>query len=134
MTRAVRKATLTKGAVLAASAFLLLCGQVWDAPRASGRAVQARGSGSQAAQAKALFEERCARCHGRDGRGQTKLGEMLGPPDFTDAGWQKRATDERMRDSIRDGVGEMPAFARKLSRREVAALVAYVRGFARPAP
>ena len=125
------KVTTTKGALLAAS-LILFCGHAWDAPR--GQAGGAAGpKTSQAARTRALFDERCARCHGRDGRGQTRLGEMLGPPDFTDAGWQKNASDERMRNSIRDGAGQMPAFGRKLSRREVAALVAYVRDFAKPA-
>lgn len=125
-----------KGAVVAAS-LLLFCGYVWDPSRAAARGTQAReraggGSGPKTSQIKALFDERCARCHGRDGRGQTRLGEMLELPDFADAEWQKSASDERMRNSIRDGVGQMPAFARKLSRSEIAALVAYVRGFAKP--
>ncbi|HEV3471436.1 MAG TPA: c-type cytochrome [Pyrinomonadaceae bacterium] len=121
------KAAIIKGALLAAS-LILFCGYAWDAPRGQAGA----GPGPKAAQARALFEERCAKCHGRDGRGQTKLGEMLEPPDFTNPGWQEATSDERMRQSIRDGVGQMPAFARKLSRREVTALVAYVRGFAKP--
>ena len=130
------KVTNLKGAVVAAS-LLLFYGHVWHSPRAAaqearGRAKAGGGPGPAASRAKAIFDERCAKCHGRDGRGQTKLGEMLEPPDFADAGWQRGASDERMRDSIRDGVGQMPAFARKLSRREIAELVAYVRGFAKP--
>jgi len=117
------KVAITKGAVVAAS-LLLFGAHVWR-----GRAAAA----AQDSQAKATFEERCARCHGADGRGRTELGEMLGAPDFTDAGWQKGATDGRMRASVSDGRGEMPAFSRKLSRREINALVAYVRTFARPA-
>lgn len=60
------------------------------------------------------------------------MGAMLEAPDFTDARWQKDVGDERMRNSIRNGRGEMPAFDGKLSRRDIAALLAYVRGFTGP--
>lgn len=38
--------------------------------------------------AKKLFGERCARCHGADGRGQTVIGETLETPDLTDDKWR----------------------------------------------
>lgn len=82
------------------------------------------------ARAKTLFAEKCARCHGADGRGRTVTGEMLGVPDFTDENWWKGGrTDARLAASVADGRGEMPPFGRKLTRREIAALVAYVRRF-----
>lgn len=82
------------------------------------------------AQAKTLFGERCARCHGADGRGQTITGSMLGIPDFTDEKWWKEdKSDARLLTSVTEGRDEMPAFGKKLSRREIAALVAYVRRF-----
>lgn len=82
-------------------------------------------------QVKELFVDRCARCHGRDGRGATKLGEIVKPPDFTDADWwEGGVTDARLKASIAGGKGEMPAFGRKLSRSEISALAAYVRAFA----
>jgi mono/diheme cytochrome c family protein len=129
------KVAIVKGTVLTI-ALILLCGLTWSAPRASAyaphRVAEAgEATNSKPSQTKALFDERCARCHGRDGRGRTTLGEMLEPPDFTKVEWQKGASDDRMRSSIKDGRGEMPGFARKLSRREIAALVAYVRGFAK---
>src|SRR5438128_1567931 len=46
-------------------------------------------SPEQLAHAKTTFGERCARCHGADGRGQTVLGGMLGVPNFTDEKWWK---------------------------------------------
>lgn len=132
------KVVVIKGLVLAAS-LVLFCASAWDGPGGSMSARAARASvqgeevvvGARGSRAKALFDARCARCHGEDGRGKTKLGEMLAPPDFTDEDWQKRASDARMRDSIRDGVGEMPAFSRKLSRRDITTLVSYVRGFSK---
>jgi mono/diheme cytochrome c family protein len=82
------------------------------------------------ARAKSLFGERCVRCHGADGRGETVTGGMLGVPNFTDEKWWRdEKTDARLVTSITEGREEMPAFAHKLTRREIALLVAYVRRF-----
>jgi mono/diheme cytochrome c family protein len=82
------------------------------------------------ARAKTLFAEKCARCHGSDGRGRTVTGDMLGVPDFTDENWWKGDRgDARLITSVTEGRDEMPPFGRKLTRREIAALVAYVRRF-----
>ncbi|HEV7893259.1 MAG TPA: c-type cytochrome [Pyrinomonadaceae bacterium] len=82
------------------------------------------------ARAKTLFAEKCARCHGADGRGRTVTGDMLGVPDFTDENWWKGdRSDARLITLVTEGRDEMPPFGRKLTRREIAALVAYVRRF-----
>ena len=84
----------------------------------------------QMAQAKTLFNERCARCHGTDGRGETVIGYMLGIPNFTDEKWWKEErSDKRFIASITNGKGEMPAFGKKFSKQEISALAAYVRRF-----
>ena len=127
--------TFVKGLLLALT--LLAC--AWQASPAS-RAVRQDGAGEkkaessppgQSARAKVLFGERCARCHGADGRGRTALGQMLEAPDFTDEAWWGGAerSGERLVRSITEGRGEMPAFGRKLSRREIGSLAEYVRGF-----
>jgi mono/diheme cytochrome c family protein len=85
---------------------------------------------AQAVQAAKLFDEKCARCHGLDGRGHTVIGGMLGAPDFTDENWWgAEKSERRFVHSITDGREEMPAFGKKLSRREITALAAYVTGF-----
>lgn len=105
---------------------LLLGG--WQAR--AGLQEEADGRESKAAQAKALFGEKCARCHGADGRGRTTLGEMLSAPDFTDERfWAEEKSERRLVDSITAGKGEMPAFGRKLSKREIGALAEHVRSF-----
>lgn len=85
----------------------------------------------QAARVTKLFDEKCARCHGADGRGHTVIGDMLGAPDFTNEKWWKEEekSESRFVHSIANGKGDMPAFGKKLSRREVSNLAAYVRGF-----
>ena len=40
---------------------------------------------ASAADAKANYESNCAKCHGADGKGQTKVGQKLGIKDLTDA-------------------------------------------------
>jgi mono/diheme cytochrome c family protein len=77
-----------------------------------------------------LFKDKCARCHGEDGRGQTVIGRMVGAPDFTDESWwDEEKNERRFAHSITEGKGEMPAFGRKLTRPEIRALAAYVKTF-----
>jgi mono/diheme cytochrome c family protein len=91
---------------------------------------KAAGEGKEPAPARALFDEKCARCHGEDGRGQTVIGRMVGAPNFTDEGWWDEGKDERrFVRSIAEGKGEMPPFGRKLTRPEIRALAAYVKSF-----
>lgn len=96
---------------------------------AEGDAAQ-RGRASRA-RAQELFVSNCARCHGVDGRGQTRLGQSMNAPDMTDRAWHAERSDSRMRNSILKGRDEMPAFAAKLSKSDATALVAYVRSLRR---
>jgi mono/diheme cytochrome c family protein len=86
-----------------------------------------------AADAKAVWDKECAKCHGADGKGKTKMGEKLGVKDYTDAKVQAELKDDAMAKAIKDGVKEgdktkMKAFA-ELSDAEVKALVAHIRSF-----
>ena len=115
--------------MIAAACVLLATLGMWHSSGARG--VSQSQSDAKKSQVKELFVQRCARCHGRDGRGATKLGEIVGAPDFTDADWwEEGVSDERLKWAIAEGKGEMPAFAKKLTRAEIAALAAYVREFA----
>ena len=91
-------------------------------------------SPEELARTRALFNDKCARCHGEDGRGETHTGEMLGAPDFTDEKWWKETKgDGRFIHSVTNGKEAMPAFGKKLSKQEITFLVAYVRRFGKPA-
>ena len=116
----------------AAVCFCFVCW--WHAAHAATQAEEAAGA-TPKAQIKELFDARCARCHGRDGRGETRLGAMLGVPNFTDGEWwqQQGASDERLRASITNGRGEMPAFGKRLTKHEISALAVYVRAFSKAA-
>jgi mono/diheme cytochrome c family protein len=55
---------------------------------------------------------------------------MLGVPNFTDEKWWKAdVSNERLIESITNGKNEMPAFGKKFTKYEIAALVVYVRRF-----
>jgi len=84
------------------------------------------------APAKTVYEQNCARCHGADGRGQTKLGELYNAPDLTDHKRLKRQSNKSIAALITRGRSGMPAFSKKLSREEITALVGYVRSLKSP--
>jgi len=91
-------------------------------------------SSDELARAKTLFEGKCARCHGADGRGQTVQGEMLGVPDFTNGKWWKNHNDDDLIEAITNGGDDMPAFGKKLTKPEISLLADYVRHFKQPEP
>src|SRR6185369_17137047 len=89
----------------------------------------------RAADAKAIWTKQCAKCHGEDGKGKTKMGEKLGVKDYSDAKIQAEMKDDAMAKAIKEGVKEkdsdkvkMKAFNEALSDDEIKALVGYVRG------
>jgi mono/diheme cytochrome c family protein len=86
----------------------------------------AAGAGANAAE---LFDAKCAKCHGKDGKAKTLAGRLKSARNFTDVKWQESVNDERLTSSIMNGKGGMPAFGKKLSGAEIASLVAYVREF-----
>ena len=77
----------------------------------------------------ALFGQKCAICHGKDGKGQAQW-RAKGQPDFTDSHFQSSTSDQQISDTIHNGKGKyMPAFKGKLSDEQIASLVAQVRAF-----
>ena len=86
-----------------------------------------------AADAKANWDSQCAKCHGEDGKGQTKMGQKLGVKDFTDAKVQADLKDDKATKAIKEGLKDADGKTQMkpfdtLSDDEVKALVAYVRG------
>jgi cytochrome c553 len=89
---------------------------------------------ARAADAKANWDSLCAKCHGEDGKGQTKIGQKLGIKDFTDAKVQADIKDDNAFKAIKEGKKDqdgktlMKPFD-NLSDDEIKALIAYVRAF-----
>ena len=92
------------------------------------------GAASQAAPAAENWENSCAKCHGADGKGETKIGKKLKLNDYTDAAVQAKMTDAEMAKAITEGVTEggkerMKSFKDALTKEEIDALVGYIRKF-----
>lgn len=87
---------------------------------------------SKAADAKENYDTLCAKCHGAEGKGDTKMGQKLGCKDLTDAKVQADLKDEAATKAIKEGLksedGKTLMKPFELSDDEIKALVAYVRG------
>jgi cytochrome c553 len=86
-----------------------------------------------AADAKAIWDKDCAKCHGAEGKGDAKMGQKLGVKDYSDAKVQAEMKDADMIKAIKEGVKEkdsdktkMKAFP-DLTDDENKALVAHIR-------
>lgn len=88
------------------------------------------------AKIKALYEKECARCHGSDGKGDTKMGKKLGAKDYTDPKVQAQVTDEAAFKAIKEGFKDKDGKTlmkplEGVSDEDIKALVAYMRTFAK---
>ena len=73
---------------------------------------------------KALYERKCAMCHGKDGVARSLA---KGSGNFNDAGWQESRTLEVVIETITKGKGKMPKNEDKLSTEEIKAIAEYVK-------
>ncbi len=89
--------------------------------------------GVYAADVAANWSEHCAKCHGEDGKGQTKMGRKLSVTDLSDSRVQARFTDEEAVEAMKKGVKDKEGKVtmkpvENLTTDEMNALVTYVRG------
>jgi cytochrome c6 len=77
----------------------------------------------------ALYKQKCSKCHGADGSGDTSLGRIFNAPDFTDGGWWAKHSSGEFVGVITRGKKNMPAFGKKLTRAQITSLAAYVQRF-----
>ncbi len=87
-----------------------------------------------AADAKAQYEKDCAKCHGADGKGETKMGKKLGAKDYTDPKVQAELKDDKAIKAIKEGLKDkedkvLMKPAEGLSDDDIKALVGYMRTF-----
>ncbi len=84
---------------------------------------------------KDAWEANCRKCHGPDGKGDTKMGKKVEVRDYTDAKVQAEMKDEEMIKAIKEGVKDkagkerMKGYAETYKDDQIKALVAYVRAF-----
>ncbi len=87
---------------------------------------------SFAADAATNWTDNCAKCHGADGKGGTKMGKKLNIADLTDAKVQAGFTDDdalkAMKEGVKDKNGKVAMKPIEgLSEDDMKALVPYVR-------
>ncbi len=88
---------------------------------------------ARAAEAKALYEKDCAKCHGSDGKGDTKMGKKLGAKDYTDAKVQAELNPDKafkvLKEGLKQGDKELMKPFDSLSDDDLKALVKYMQAF-----
>ena len=89
---------------------------------------------SMAADVKENWEKNCQKCHGADGKGNTKMGRQSGVKDYTDPKVQEELKDDNAVKIIKEGIVEkdkkkMDPYKDKLTDEEIKALIAYIRAF-----
>jgi cytochrome c553 len=93
---------------------------------------------ARAADISETWNQKCAACHGKDGKGQTRMGKKLGVKDYTDAKVQSDLTDDIAIKTIKEGfkddkgTQQMKPFADTLSDDDIKALLGYIRNFKKP--
>ena len=90
--------------------------------------------GSFAGDVKALYEKDCLKCHGADGKGETKMGKKLGAKDYSDPKVQAELKDEAGFKAIKDGLKDKEGKvlmkpAEGTSEEDMKAMVTYMRTF-----
>jgi cytochrome c6 len=76
------------------------------------------------ADGKALYDKKCAMCHGANGVAKPTA---KGSANFNDPAWQKATTDEAIVKVTLEGKGKMPKYEGKLTPEEIAKIVAHIR-------
>lgn len=94
---------------------------------ARGFAADANSSNYSQRSGAAVYAQMCSRCHGSDGRANTRKGRSVGAADLTSNDWMPdTARDIRI---VTRGKEDMPSFKAKLKPAEIEAVVSYIRRF-----
>lgn len=89
---------------------------------------------ARAEDAATIWTKTCAACHGKDGKGNTKMGRKVDVKDYTDPKVQAELKDSEAVNAIRNGIKDdkgkerMKGYADKFSEEEIKSLIAYMRG------
>ena len=100
-----------------------------------GLAISAMGLISlRADDTQAIYDKQCTKCHGPDGKGDTKMGKKLGCKDYSDAKVQADLKDDEAAKAIKEGLKDKDGKtlmkpAEGLTDDQVKGLVAKMRSF-----
>lgn len=88
---------------------------------------------AQGEDGKSIYLQRCAFCHGADGKGDGPAGQSLNPPpaNFTAADWWKRTNPEQVRQVIENGKdgSAMVPFKQLMSPAQIDAVIKHLETF-----
>jgi mono/diheme cytochrome c family protein len=89
---------------------------------------------ARAGDAKSIYADSCAKCHGADGKGDTKMGQRLGVKDYTTATVQDALKDDVAFKSIKEGLKGADGSTKMkpadgIADEDIKGLVAYMRTF-----
>ncbi len=70
------------------------------------------------------FQQKCAACHGKDGKGQSDMAKKLGVKDLT----VTKLSAAEIEKVVANGKGKMTPWKGKLSDAEISAVAKYVAG------
>ncbi|HXI75379.1 MAG TPA: c-type cytochrome [Pyrinomonadaceae bacterium] len=121
---------LLKSILLVAAIFLTVS-LLTPSQAARNRTPAAAASAGAVVSTEALYKQKCSKCHGADGTGDTSMGRIFNAPDFTDGGWWAKHPSGELAGVITRGKKNMPAFGKKLTKAQIAGLAAYVQRFKR---
>lgn len=90
---------------------------------------------ARAADGQTIYTDSCAKCHGDDGSGKTKMGEKLGARDYTQKATWNEIPDQRAVQSVLQGLKKddktlMRPFS-DLSVADAQAVITYMRTLAK---
>jgi cytochrome c6 len=71
----------------------------------------------------ALYQQKCASCHGKDGK-PTTVGQKMGAHDLT----ATKLSEKEIEGVIANGKGKMTAYKEKLTPDQIGSLAKYVKG------
>jgi mono/diheme cytochrome c family protein len=88
--------------------------------------------GADLAKGKAIYGDKCIKCHGEKGKGDGPKAVDLEkkPADYTDKAKMAKFTDEDLTKAVKEGKKPMPAFGKKLTDEQIDNVIAYIRTFA----
>jgi mono/diheme cytochrome c family protein len=74
----------------------------------------------------ATYKQKCASCHGADGKAESPAGKAMKVPSFASPE-TKAKSDKELGDIIANGKGKMPKYGASIPADDIKAMVAYVR-------
>ena len=80
-----------------------------------------------------VFQDKCEKCHGKDGSGNTNFGKALRAADLRSSDVQKK-TDADFYTQIEKGKKNMPPFGTSLDKTQINDVIAYVREIGKKQP